>query len=148
MLFHFISNHFLPSLFFLTELIDRSLGRDKMKTVSLNEIEYLNLDNAVTEQEKSFLYNCVKAQKGENTILIGTRLIIYVEDPLPGSSKRPWQTPKREQSCSPAGHQENEHQSCRPACHQEVEHQSYSPTGHQEVKQESASVVCKLLQYW
>ena len=111
MLFHFISNHFLPSLFFLTELIDRSLGRDKMKTVSLNEIEFLNLDNAVTEQEKSFLYNCVKAQKGENTILIGTRLIIYVEDPLPGSSKRPWQTPKREQSCSPAGHQEAEHQS-------------------------------------
>ena len=65
MLFHFISNHFLPSLFFLTELIDRSLDRDKMKTVSVNEIEFLNLDSAVTEQEKSFLYNCIKAQKGK-----------------------------------------------------------------------------------
>jgi len=50
--------------------------------VPLREIEFLNFDDVSSDQERSFLYNCVKA---------------HHEAPLPGSSKRPWQTPKREQ---------------------------------------------------
>ena len=49
--------------------------------VPLREIEFLNLDDVTSDQEKSYLYNCVKSQQ---------------ESPLPGSSSRPWQTPKRE----------------------------------------------------
>lgn len=47
----------------------------------LTEIEFLNLDDVGSDQERSYLYNCVKS---------------HHEAPLPGSSSRPWQTPKRE----------------------------------------------------
>jgi len=48
----------------------------------LPEIEFLNLEDVGSEEERSYLFNCVKSDHGEA--------------PLPGSSSRPWQTPKRE----------------------------------------------------
>ena len=48
----------------------------------LREIEFLDLEDIPSEEERSYLYNCVKSDHGN--------------DPLPGSSHRPWQTPKRE----------------------------------------------------
>ena len=48
----------------------------------LREIEFLDLEDIPSDEERSYLYNCVKSDHGN--------------DPLPGSSHRPWQTPKRE----------------------------------------------------
>ena len=38
--------------------------------VSLNEIEFLNLDDVVSPQERSFLFSCVKSSPGDHPSLV------------------------------------------------------------------------------
>ena len=68
--------------------------------VPLNEIEFLNLDDVDSKQERSFLLGCVRSKEGLIFFDALRRLnkVIILDAGLPGGSGLPWQTPRRGQS--------------------------------------------------
>ena len=68
--------------------------------VPLNEIEFLNLDDVESKQERSFLLDCVRSKEGVLHSVKFKRLfnVILLDAGLPGGSGLPWQTPRRGQS--------------------------------------------------
>ena len=67
--------------------------------VSLNEIEFLNLEDVVSQQERTFLLSCLKSSPGDLCSSSWPGLIAppISDTRLPGAPGRPWQTPRREQ---------------------------------------------------
>ena len=69
--------------------------------VPLNEIEFLNLDDVDSKQERAFLLGCVRSKEGRVSFQRLKNIIkfcLILDAGLPGGPGLPWQTPRRAQS--------------------------------------------------